>query len=391
MAWELLFLLLPVAALSGWLIGRRGVGTRSTDDCFNRNADYLKGLNFILNEQSDKAIEVFIRMLEVDSETVETHFALGNLFLRRGEVDRAIRIHQNLIARPTLTPPQRQQALFELGRDYLRAGLLDRAEALFQQVASSAEFGPSALRQLLEVYQLEKEWASAIEVAHRLGRDGGAQELAPMVAHFLCEQADEALRRAESSAAARLLRQAQAEDKHCVRATLLEAKLEAARGDHRLAIRTLRRVEQQDASFLGETLEPLRDCFRQLAAEDELITLLNEMLVRHPYDANVALLLAEMLSEREGAYKAGELLLRQIVRTPSLRGVSELIEYRLRRHEGMSAEELGTVGGLLRRIGDGKAAYRCRSCGFTTRTLHWQCPTCKAWNSVKPMQGAESE
>ena len=129
----LLWLLLPVAALSGWWVASRrslarSYGRRATDF----SSDYFEGLNYLLNEQPDKAIEVFIRMVEVDSETVDTHFALGNLFRRRGEVDRAIRIHQNLIARPTLSREQRTQALFELGADYMRAGVFDRAESLKQ-------------------------------------------------------------------------------------------------------------------------------------------------------------------------------------------------------------------------------------------------------------------
>ena len=147
-----LFLLLPIAAISGWLIGRQNKPSIQLGSTSEIPIDYIKGLNYLLNEQPDKAIDVFIQMLDVNSETVETHLALGSLFRRRGEVDRAIRIHQNLIARPTLTAEQRMQALNELGQDYMRAGLLDRAEALFNELIESGPHTINALHQLMDIY-----------------------------------------------------------------------------------------------------------------------------------------------------------------------------------------------------------------------------------------------
>src|SRR5713101_7419737 len=188
--YDLLWLLLPLAAGSGWLVARfdqkRHAAARDLPSA------YFKGLNFLLNEQPDKAIEIFIQVLEVNSETVETHLALGNLFRRRGEVERAIRIHQNLIARPTLDREQRTYALLELAQDYFKAGLFDRAENLFLELAEIRAHSEQALRLLLSIYQQEKEWDKAIQTGRRLARVAG-KSMDGVIAQYYCEQAEQAV------------------------------------------------------------------------------------------------------------------------------------------------------------------------------------------------------
>jgi len=202
---NLLWLLLPVAALSGWYLGqRRADPGRDGGRERGLRSDYFKGINYLLNEQPDKAIEVFIKVLEVDQETVETHLALGNLYRRRGEVDRAIRIHQNLVARNTLSPEQRYEALLELGQDYLSAGLLDRAENLFKELAEASHYRVQALRQLIDIYEQEKDWDQAISCARQLERATGNQ-LGPVIAHYQCEQAEQLRERKEYKSALKLL------------------------------------------------------------------------------------------------------------------------------------------------------------------------------------------
>lgn len=390
MEWWLLFLLLPVAAFSGWLIGRKGSSNRhhSSSDF---NAGYFKGLNYLLNEQSDKAIEVFVQMLEVDSETVETHFALGNLFLRRGEVDRAIRIHQNLIARPTLTPLQRQQALFELGKDYLRAGLLDRAESLFIQTSSNSELSPLALRHLLEVYQLEKEWQKAIDVALKLKGSKEFTEMGPIIAHLLCEQAEDALRHNRSNEALRLVKKALDEDKGCVRATLFEAKMEMTRRDYRKAIRILQRVEGQDAGYLQEILPSLRECYHHLDNNDELLIYLDRLIKQQRGGSSFVLLYAELMGVKYGLDEAISVLMRYLPEHPSLQVMKKMIEWKVQRHDIDESSDLARLNQIISMRLDGKPAYQCRNCGFTSRTLNWQCPTCKQWNKVKPLQAFDGD
>ncbi len=187
----LFWLLLPIAAVSGWVLGVRNPRTeQDTGRERGLRSDYFKGINYLLNEQPDKAIEVFIKVLEVDQETVETHLALGNLYRRRGEVDRAIRIHQNLVARNSLSAEQRYEALLELGQDYLSAGLLDRAEDLFKELAEASHYRVQALRQLIDIYEQEKDWDEAISCARQLERATGNQ-LGPVIAHYQCEQAEQ--------------------------------------------------------------------------------------------------------------------------------------------------------------------------------------------------------
>src|SRR5882762_1834435 len=158
-------LLFFICIAAAWLLGYRARPKEEPQRKVNLPRDYLMGLNFLLNEEPDKAVDIFIKMLEVDSNTVETHLAVGKLFRRRGEVDRAIRIHQNLIARPQLERIYREQSLFELGQDYLSAGMLDRAERIFLELVSAKSHSAQALRILIDIYQQEKEWEKAAQTA----------------------------------------------------------------------------------------------------------------------------------------------------------------------------------------------------------------------------------
>ncbi|MFP5345022.1 MAG: lipopolysaccharide assembly protein LapB, partial [Gammaproteobacteria bacterium] len=285
--WTLLLLLLPVAAASGWWLAKRD-DKRRTRSGFEFSSHYFKGLNYLLNEQPDKAIEVFIRMVEVDSETVETHLALGSLFRRRGEVERAIRIHQNLIARPTLSLQQRSQALLELGQDYLRAGLLDRAESLFQELIEKNEHVGNALHLLLDIYQQEKDWRQAIASAKKLQTLFG-EDTRGMVAQYYCELAEQALAGADDRQAEQYLRQALDTDENSVRASLIEADMARRAGDYKAALRALERVEQQDSDFLPEIIEPLRDCYSRLGREADMVDYLRRLSSQHK---NISLMLA---------------------------------------------------------------------------------------------------
>lgn len=386
---ELLFLLLPVAALSGWLLGRREV--RDGGRQFSRlSSDYFKGLNFLLNEQPDKAIEVFIHMLEVDSDTVDTHFAVGNLFRRRGEVDRAIRIHQNLIARPTLSRQQRDQALYELGNDYMRAGLLDRAENLFQElVAESTAYRPQALRQLLDIYQQEKEWHKAIAVGQRL-QGMGTEGISPIIAQFFCEQAEQALVLGERTDALRLARRALVEDRNCVRATLLEGRLELEAGDYKAAVRIFRRVEQQEPAYLSEALTPMQEAFTQQGKVGEMIAYLREILSRHG-GISIMLKLADLIRQQQGEREAAVFVVNHMRGHPSIRGMGRLIELKLHTSEGQAREDLLVLKDLTDKLLETKPVYCCSQCGYSGKTLSWQCPSCKQWNTTKPIHGIEGE
>lgn len=386
---EVLLLLLPVAAFSGWLVGRRG--RQGNGDDTERRAvppDYFYGLNYVVNEQPDRAIEAFTRLVEVDPDTVETHLTLGNLFRRRGEVDRAIRIHQNLMARPTLDRHMRAHALLELGRDYMRAGLLDRAETLFSDVVELDEHAETALRCLLDIYQREKEWEAAIEVAERLADRIGAS-MGAEIAHFCCEQAEQPDRRGASSEAEDQYKRALRHDSGCVRAIIGIGDLASASGQLQVAKRSYERVARQDIEFLPEILDRLARCYREEGRYTAFKRYLEAVLDDYPGSA-VAIKLSEIIAERDGSAAAADFLAAQLRARPSLAGVRRLIE--LKCDDGTSGGErqrdFSVLSELLGGLADARSPYRCRDCGFEANQLHWQCPSCRRWGAIKPQRGS---
>jgi len=386
---ELLWLLLPVAAASGWFMARRSSDAAPGRRGAELSADYFKGLNYLLNEQPDEAIEVFIRMLEVDSDTVETHLALGNLFRRRGEVDRAIRIHQNLIARPTLSKQQRTDALLELGQDYMRAGLFDRAESLFQELIENNVHTAVASRQLLAIYQQEKDWERAIRTARQLESMTG-QPMSPTIAQFYCELADEALGAHDQGRAQQMVKRALSHDRNCVRASMMQGDMAREAGDWRGAIRAYRRVAEQDIEFLPEVIPSMRACYEEQGNPGAMIDYLYHVLER--YDGvSPMLTLAELLVRQQGEAAAARFIADQLKRRPSVRGLERLIELNLGYSEGEARENLLILRSLVGQLLEDKPVYKCLNCGFAGKSLHWQCPSCKRWNTIKPIHGVQGE
>lgn len=376
----LIWLLLPVAAGSGWIAGRfEHTRTRARKDL---PTAYFKGLNFLLNEQADKAIEIFIKVLEVNSETVETHLALGSLFRRRGEVERAIRVHQNIIARPALDRDQRARALLELGQDYLKAGLLDRAENLFLELAEIRIHNEEALRLLMHIYQQERDWDKAISVCRRLARVGGP-DLADVIAQYYCELAEEAFKRNEQDLAREQARRALQSDKGCVRASIVLGNIEAELGRHKEAIKAWRRVEAQNPMYLGEVAQPLAKSFLAVGDEEGLHRFFQETSTKHR-DISLMLALADVVERREGVGAAEALVVSWLRQQPSVRGLNRLIGLHVSQASGRSREDLAILKGIIERIVAGRRRYLCYQCGFSGQSLHWQCPSCHRWNTVTP-------
>ena len=223
--WFWFFLLLPIAAVSGWIIGRRG-GERHSDTQVSRlSTTYFRGLNYLLNEQPDKAIELFLHIAELDKDTFETQVALGHLFRRRGEVDRAIRLHQAQVQRPGLSDQQRVQALLALGEDYMRSGLLDRAETVFSDLVALDMRAPLALRHLIGIYQSERDWDKAIENARRYEEATG-EPMGKLIAQFECELADRHRAAGDIDAAREAVKRAYEADTNSVRAGIIEGRIE---------------------------------------------------------------------------------------------------------------------------------------------------------------------
>ena len=388
-SWMIIIWLLPVAAFSGWLYGRHCSTSSETSHKVRFHPEYFKGLNYILNEQPDKAIEVFVKMLEVDSETVETHLALGNLFRRRGEVDRAIRIHQNLIARPNLNQEQHALALFELGMDYMKSGLLDRAENLFNELVEADMYTVPAFTELLDIFQQEKDWKNAIKIARRLELSSGSS-LKKNIAQFYCEQACELLIHGQDRGARELLKKAINIDVDCVRASLIEADILKEEGKYRQAIRVYKRVEKQDAEYISEAVTPLLECYRQLGKPDEFRKYLRNIVDTHG-GITPTIMLAELIAKQDGKEEAIKSITTELKKRPTVRGVDRLVEYALISAQGKAKDDLMTIKDLTGKLLNDRPIYQCNYCGFDAKLLHWQCPSCKDWSTVKPIHGVEGE
>ncbi len=388
---ELFWLLLPIAAASGWFLARRRQArVPAASQSSGLPADYLKGLNYILNEQPDKAIEVFINMLEVQSDTVETHLALGNLFRRRGEVDRAIRVHQNLIARPVLTDEVRYHALLELGMDYMRAGLLDRAERLFRELLDARMHIRPALQQLLDIKQQEQDWDEAINYARQFESVSGIS-MYRQIGQFYCEQAEVALAEDKTELARDLIRRALSEDPACVRASLLLGRMELDAGQPRAAIHALQQIEQQNAGFLPEALDMLKQAYVSNGREDDYARYLQGICDQRHGGVSIILALCEEKCAHQGLTEGIEFLRQEMDKRPSIKGLDRLAELSLNVAEGEARRFLKIAHKFSSRLKSRRPIYCCEHCGFSGKTLHWQCPSCKYWNTIKPIQGIEGE
>jgi len=377
--------LLFIAAALGYVFAMYGESEEDEDSPEQLSADYLKGLNYVLNEEPDRAVELFTRMAELDDDALETHFALGGLFRKRGEVDRAIRVHQNLMARPSLGQAHKDQAEHALAEDYLSAGLFDRAEALFSKLAESSEFRVKALRRLVRIYEITQEWNRAIETQSELERatkGSDSQDAGSQVAHYYCELADQARAEQDIVRAREMLKQADSCREPTVRSLLALADLEADTGKHKSALRKYHKVIKQSPELLVDVLPRLIGLYDELDDAKGLETYVNKLIatdeshlpaiaiaaVRNPSIESPVVL--DALAQFLGA----DTTLRQLIGGDRIEAAGE-VERR---------EMLGEVRAALRVILGAKPAYHCTECGYGCLVLQWQCPGCRAWETVKP-------
>jgi lipopolysaccharide biosynthesis regulator YciM len=383
-------LLLPAAAWSGWWVANRNNSIKDPNVQNRLSREYVVGLNYLLNEQSDKAVDIFIKLLEVDSDTVETHLALGSLFRRRGEVDRAIRIHQNLIARPQLSILQRKEALMALGQDYMGAGVFDRAERIFLEVVElGGSKETSSLHGLLAIYQQEKAWEKALDVIKKLEISTGTS-LHNQAAHYYCEMANQALKINAIDKAVYCIKQAMSVDTESVRASLMNASLEMKEGRYKQAIRSLKRVPEQDAEFLSEIIEPLVFCHKELDLMADCVHYLEQTLEHHPR-ASVIFVIAEYLRQSKSMDVAIDFVADNLSKHPSIKGLNRLIYWHLESAHGKVRDKLQMLYDITSKFLDNKPVYRCGHCGFGGKHLHWHCPSCKQWGKMKPIHGLEGD
>lgn len=383
MEFEVWWLLaIPIIFGLGWVAARFDVKSLLSESN-NLPSSYFRGLNFLLNEQPDKAIDAFVEVAKLDPETTELHFALGSLFRRRGETERAIRVHQNLLSRDDLPVAEQQHALYELGHDFLKAGLLDRAEEAFRKL-TQGDYARQAQHSELTIYQIEKDWAKALASARQLASEDSSVSYQREIAQFHCELAQEALQRKDGEAAMAELKSALRANPANVRATLLQADMLLLAGDAQGALDTLRDVEQQNPVYLGLAAESLMRAYERLGRPAEGVALLREYLQRYPSDDLVEVVIDKVMAI-EGAPAAYALVREQMRRAPSLPGMIKMIEAQI--PAATSDDQRGDLE-LMRKLLQQRTRnvprYVCEQCGFRARLFYWQCPGCSGWETYRP-------
>lgn len=378
----LLLLLFAAAAGLGWYFARRGMPRVGQGFSRPVSAEYFQGLNHLLNEEPDKALEVFIRMVDMDADTVDTHFALGALFRRRGETERAIKVHQNLVARPDLPREARARALNELAEDYFKAGLFDRAEQVYTQVARGSAQREQGLRGLVRIYELQRDWEKAIGAMDQLvssSRDASGT----VVAHYCCELAQEAFARGDLLAARHWLKRAQGADPDGVRGAMMRAAVAQREGDHRLAVRLYEQALERDGGFLVDVLPELRLSYAELGKSPAFERWLGEALARHP-DWRPGVAFAAITNGNFDDAVTRQCITDFVSSNPILTEILETLRPTLESEGGKDAA-VRRISRAMRRIAKASPRYRCNVCGFSGNALYWQCPSCRSWDTTRPV------
>ncbi|HVP88772.1 MAG TPA: lipopolysaccharide assembly protein LapB, partial [Casimicrobiaceae bacterium] len=378
-----LWWLLPLPALffaMGWIAARIDI-KHLLRESRALPLSYFRGLNFLLNEQPDKAIESFIEVVKVDPQTIDLHFALGSLFRRQGEIDRAIRMHQNLLDRHDLPGERRTMATYELAQDFHRAGLLDRAEELFTKL-DGTPYEHAALGHLISIYETEKDWPKAVAATTRMEAIA-KQPYFREIAQYHCELAQAALLRSDAAAAQAEIDRALAGHRACARANLLAGDLKAQTEDWKGAIDAWQRIESQNPAFLALAADRFADAFRRLRDLPTGVRLLRNYQSQYP-SLDVLNALFTLVLEHEGPDSAAVLIKDELARNPTLIGLDRLLEAQLlaapadRRHDLELVK--GLVGQHIKRLG----LYKCEQCGFRARQYYWRCPGCQKWETYSP-------
>lgn len=381
MEFEIWWLLsIPIFFGLGWIAARIDI-KQLLSESRSLPKTYFKGLNFLLNEQPDRAIDAFIEIVRLDPETADLHFALGNLFRRRGETERAIRMHQNLLLRPDLPPEQRMQAQYELGQDFLKAGLLDRAEEVFLALAETA-YSVQARRALLEIFQREKEWKQAIEAAKALQYSGTGNRN-KQIAQFYCELAEDELVNTHPEKALPLLDTALSIDRMSVRATILTGDALMALNKPEEALTTWRRVKNQSISHTVLVAQRLMEGYQTVGRPQEGISLLKSYLAETASIDMLEILFKAVLKQ-DGPAAANTLVHDELRRTPTLLGLDKMLEAQLLLVPPEVRDDISFVRNLVQRYASKLSRYQCSHCGFEARQFYWQCPGCHQWESYPP-------
>lgn len=380
-----LLAILFCALLIGWLMGRVSISKNnksSTLDGRNCSDSYIQGLNYLLANKSDKAIQLFVDLIKVDKDTIETHLALGNLFRSKGEVDRAIKIHQNLIARPNLNQNQRVMALTELAEDYLKAGLLDRAENLFKELVQINPRNTDALHKLFELYSLEKSWAEARDIALELYSQQHSDSRLKLT-HCYCELAEIALIEGNLRETRENLDKAIQIDSQCVRALLLLVNLNLRNKKIAKASKLFYQLMNTSPQFIEIYLKPAREILLENGSVKKYQQFLMQQYQKQPI-SSIALELLNSYRINDQHTVLLDFLPRALEHSASI----ELFDFAFQYFKSHPQERDGAWGELaeyFKKINNKKATYLCSVCGYGSNSMQWNCPSCKTWSSIRPV------
>lgn len=392
---ELLFLLLPIAAAYGWYMGHRSAKKDQEDISNKLSRDYVTGVNFLLSNQTEKAVDLFLDMLEkqeseneIESDSqFEAELTLGNLFRSRGEVDRALRIHQALDRSSNYTFEQKLLAKQQLAKDFMAVGFFDRAENLYITLVDEPEFAEGALQQLAVIYQKIKEWKKAVNVAEKLAKIAPKEDNIEL-AQYYCEYV-KTLPTDSKDNPSEILQQALKVAPSCVRASMLLAEIKIKQQDYQSAVKILENILNQNADYVGEILPQLKDCYQNLGQLDNFELFLIRVTQEHR-NSSAELALADLIAEKDGRSAAQSKVYQQLNHNPSLFLFHRFIQYQIDdAEEGRGKESLLLLHKLVgERIKQG-FAYRCTKCGYQSHKLIWCCPSCRQWEKIKPTRGIE--
>lgn len=394
---ELLFLLLPIAAAYGWYMGHRSA-KRDQEDISNKlSRDYVTGVNFLLANQTDKAVDLFLDMLqkqesenEINSSSqFEAELTLGNLFRSRGEVDRALRIHQALDNNPHYTFEQKLLAKQQLAKDFMAVGFFDRAELLYILMVDEPEFAEAALQQLAIIYQKTKEWKKAINVAEKLAKISPKKNHIEL-AHYYCEYVRN-LPQDSKENPQQILLQALKVSPSCARASIMLADLAIKQENYKSAVDILENILTQNSDYIGEVLNTLKFCYQKLNQLDNFELFLIKANQKN-HNSAVSLMLADLIEEKDGLAAAQLKLYQQLQQNPATPIFHRFIQYQIDDAEnGRGKDSLillhKMVGERIKQTFD----YRCSNCGYQTHKLIWCCPSCRQWETIKPVSAIEHD
>lgn len=380
----LVFLLFLSALAIGYLLAKRPIdlkgkmGAKASRVSLDR---YRESLNYLITEQPDAAIDALTATLDVNEDTLETHMALGSMLRKRGEVDRAIRIHQNVLSRPSLTKDQDLQARLALAEDYLKAGLFDRAEALYSELSHVDEAGVAtkALTRLVEVYQSEGEWLQAVVAADALSQTDTGDYWRRLQAQFYCEIAEQSLARSYYDDAQEALDKAQVLDVDLARTLILKGQLALAQGHRQQAFELLKQVPLNFTAHNAQVLPLLIEAYTKAHKAETLQAFLAELYRQQPS----ALLLPDMaraMAEKTTESDAIIFLIKELEQWTHLESLSDVLAILpASTYQQLSLESLlGIVEQRLKQT----QSYECQSCGYSGQEHHWHCPSCKSWGTV---------